>query len=101
MHLGEEKLSNDLLLNSFELCASAEEKEIINACMNGKFENDNKDILDCLRSNECFFLANAENICEIIFQLAHQEIIERRKYIAACWSTMLKCLTVFDPFKSV
>ncbi|XP_028417758.1 uncharacterized protein LOC114542297 [Dendronephthya gigantea] len=99
--LGEEKLSNDLLLDSFKLYVSTDEKEIIDACMNGKFDNKNKDILEFLNSYKCFRLANAENISEIIFQLAHQEIVQRPKYIAACWSTMLKCLTVFDPFKSV
>ena len=92
--LGEEKLSNDVLLDSFKLYVSADEKEVINACMNGHFD-------DFLSSYKCFRVASAENINEIIFQLAHQEIVQRPKYIATCWSTMLKSLTVFDPFKSI
>jgi hypothetical protein len=35
---GEEKLSNDLLLDSFKLYVSADEKEVINACMDGHFD---------------------------------------------------------------
>ena len=99
--LGEEKLSNDLLLDSFKLYVSADEKEVIDACMDGHFDINNEDTLDFLSSYKCFRVANAENINEIIFQLAHQEIVQRPKYIAACWSTMLKCLTVFDPFKTI
>jgi hypothetical protein len=94
-------LSNDLLLDSFKLYVSADEKEVINACMDGHFDNNNEDTLDFLSSYKCFRVANAENINEIIFQLAHQEIVQRPKYIATCWSTMLKCLTVFDPFKTI
>lgn len=99
--LEEEKLSNDLLLDSFKLYVSADEREVINACMNGHFDNNIEDVLDFLSSYKCFRVANAENINEIIFQLAHQEIVQRPKYIATCWSAMLKSLTVFDPFKSI
>ena len=41
--LGEEKLSNDVLLDSFKLHVSADEKEVINGCMNGHFDVQNKD----------------------------------------------------------
>ena len=99
--LGEEKLSNDLLLDSFKLYVSVDEKKVIDACMNGHFDNNDEDTKDFLSSYKCFRVANVENISEIIFQLAHQEIVQRPKYIATCWSTMLKSLTIFDPFKSI
>ena len=83
------------------LYVSADEKKVIEACMNGCFDNNNEDTLDFLSSYKCFRVANAENINEIILQLAHQEIVQRPKYIATCWSTMLKSLTVFNPFKSI
>ncbi len=99
--LGEKKLSNDLLLDSFKHYVSADEMEVINACMNGHFDIDDEDTSDFLESYKCFWFASAENINKIIFQLAHQEIVQKPKYIASCWSTMLKSLTVFDPFKSI
>jgi hypothetical protein len=43
-------LSNDLLLDSFKPYVSADEKEVINACMDGNFDNNNADILDFLSS---------------------------------------------------
>lgn len=99
--LGEGKLPNDLLLDSFKLYVSAYERKVIDACMDGHFDNNDQDTKDFLTSYKCFRLANTENISEIIFQLAHQEIVQRPKYIATCWSAMLKSLTVFDPFKSI
>ena len=99
--LGEEKLSNDLLLDSFKHYVSGDEMEVINACMNGHFDIDDEDTSDFLESYKCFRVASAENINEIIFQLAHQEIVQKPKYIASCWSTVLKSLTVFDSFKSI
>ena len=78
-----------------------DEKKVIDACMNGHFDNNVEDTKDFLSSYKCFRVVNVENISETIFQLTHQEIVQRPKYIATCWSTMLKSLTMFNPFKAI
>ena len=55
--LVEEKLSNDLLLDSFKLYVSADEKKVIDACMNGHFDNNDEDTKDFLSSYKCFRVA--------------------------------------------
>ena len=59
--LGEEKLSNDLLLDSFKLYVSVDEKKVIDACMNGHFDNNDEDTKDFLSSYKCFRVTNVAN----------------------------------------
>ena len=98
---GEEKVPNDMLLESFKLYVSTDEKNVINVCLNRNFNSQDEDTLEFLSSYKCFHAPSEENINNIIFQLAHQEIFQRPKYIASCWSEILKSLVVFDPFKSI
>ena len=48
--------------------------------MNRHFDNNDEDTKDFLRSYKCLRVANVENISEIIFQLAHQEIVQTKIY---------------------
>ena len=40
----------------------------------------------------CRKTPTAENIDSVILELAHQELIQKPKYIASCWSPILKLL---------
>lgn len=100
---GEEQMSNDFLVKSFKLFVSEDEKVAIDICLNGgpEFDNSNDDILEFLSSYKCFQNPTKENIKAIIFELAHQEIIQKPRYIANCWAPIVKGLQVFKPFQSI
>lgn len=100
---GEEQVSNDFLVKSFKLFVSEDEKQAIDIRLNGgpEFDSSNEDILEFLSSYKCFKTPTTENINAIIFELAHQEIIQKPRYIANCWVPIVKRLQVFEPFQSI
>ena len=98
---GEDGVSDDYLLKSFYKYIGEEEREALKKCMSDDFDSTDEDVLDFLSSYKCYKHVTKENINEIIHQLAHQELIQRPKYIMHCWSPYLKILLQFDDFKSV
>ena len=50
---------------------------------------------------KCFRSQSKENIKQILFEIAHQEIIQKPKYILNCWAPILKALKVFSYFQSI
>lgn len=53
---------------------------------------DADDLLEFLGNYKCYKLPNKENVQEILSELAHQELIQRPRYIAQCWSQPLSAL---------
>ena len=49
-------------------------------------------MVDFLSSFKCFRIHSKENIVEIIHELAHQELIQKPRYIANCWAPILSKL---------
>ena len=61
-----------------------------------------EDLLDILSCYKCFKNPMRENIGEIISQLAHQELIQKPRYISNCWAPILQGLkTSFESMESI
>ena len=82
---GEEHLNMDFLVNSLKQCVSVEEQDVIQEMMS-TFHQDNEHLLDLLSSYQCFQLPTADNLKGILSEIAHQELVQKPRYIANCFS---------------
>ena len=94
--LGEEGVSSNFLLDSFKLFVSEDEKEAIDVCVKEEFDF-NSENLRVLSAYKCFQNPSKENISEIILELAHQEFIQKPRYIAHCWAP----IKILQQFKGI
>lgn len=95
---GEEALTKECLLDSFYAYVSKDEQEIAKKCLKGEVGVADEDVLDMLSSYKCYRQPTQENIQAIIEELAHQELVQRPKYISMAWSVELKVLKRFPEF---
>lgn len=89
---GDEALSDGLLLDSFRFYVSSDERDIIDSCIAGNLKPDDGDLLDFLSSFKCYRNPTEQNVKEIILELAHQEIVQKPRYVANCWSPLFMIL---------
>ena len=84
---GENHVSKDLLLSSFKLYISTEERDIITQMLD-KYDEENEDaLLETLSSYNCYRKPSKESLLEIVHELSHQELIQKPRYVANCMST--------------
>ena len=63
---------------------SAEERDLLNL-MFDSFDEHNEELMDLLSSYNCFRVPKENNFKNIIVELAHQELIQKPKYIINCF----------------
>jgi hypothetical protein len=97
----EESLTNHDLLQSFRMYISDDERETFDKCLNGELSPDNDEVLELLSSYKCYRIPNAENIKLIFSELAHQELIQKPRYVVHCWGPLIQTLKSFPPFQSI
>lgn len=98
---GEQTIDNDYLLASFRNYITPDEREVFDKVLEGDIsEVDNDDLLDFLGNYKCYKAPTNENVRAIMSELAHQEIIQRPRYIAQCWSEALSSLKEKEGFKT-
>ena len=98
---GEESITSDFLLSSFRLYISEDERETLEKCLEESFDDDNDDVFDFLSNYKCYRTPTKENILQIVSELAHQEIIQKPRYVTNCWAPILKPLIAFPNFQSL
>lgn len=98
---GEESMTSDFLLSSFKLYISEDERETLQRCLEETIEDDNDDVLDFLSNYKCYRNPTRQNILQIVSELAHQEIIQKPRYVMNCWAPILKPMTFLPDFQSV
>ena len=98
---GEESITSDFLLSSFRLYISEDERETLEKCLEESFDDDNDDVFDFLSNYKCYQTPTKENILQIVSELAHQEIIQKPRYVTNCWAPILKPLIAFPDFQSL
>lgn len=72
-----------------------------NAFKSSDFEANDDDILEFLSNYKCYRVHSKNNIHSIIRELAHQELVQKPKYIANCWYPILTHLTKMPDFQNV
>jgi hypothetical protein len=89
---GEESISKEFLLKSFHFYVAADDQKVLDVLLSKEFNPNDEDVLDFLEMWGCHKAPTAENIDSVILEIAHQELIQKPKYIANCWSPILKLL---------
>ena len=88
--LEENKLPDNMLINSFKNYVSLEEKENIDAMLQN-FEEGNAELLELLSLYNCYKKPTKENLSIVLHELAHQEIVQKPRYIlpTVLWKSWL------------
>ena len=88
-----------MLTQSFRNYISADEKRVIDQCLAGDMQWDDKDemdqLLEVLSNYDCRSKVNSENIVHIIEEIAHKELLQKLQYIADCWKDIV-CRYIFN-----
>ena len=99
---GEELVSRQLMIESFCKYVSKDECENLQKCESDAIDAANdEDVLELLASYKCFRVPTNQSMPNIIFELAHQELIQRPKYIANAWSPIIDHLKNLQEFKDI
>lgn len=98
---GEDSISSEFLLASFRPYLSEDEREALEKCFAENVLPADEDIIDFLSNYKCFRNPTIENILQIVSELAHQEIIQKPRYVINCWAPILKVLKAFPDFQSI
>ena len=98
---GEESVRSDFLLSSFKLYISEDERQTLQKCLEEKIEDEYDDVLDFLSNYKCYRSPTQQNILQIVSELAHQEIIQKPRYVMNCWAPILKPMISLPDFQSV
>lgn len=99
---GEDSVSCEVLLNSFMEYMAEDEREVVDNLMKNRSQIcNNEDLLEVLGSYKCYLNPTEENIEDILCQLAHQELIQRPRYVSNCWATILQSLKSHPAFQDV
>ena len=94
---GEECIDAKYLLSSFRLYITEDEREVFDKIQDGEFP-EGEELIDFLGNYKTYKKPSEENVKQIIFELAHQELIQKPKYIAQCWSPIVQELRELQPF---
>lgn len=97
---GEESMCPTFLLDSFKLYISLEEKYVIEKALSD-FDADDEDLSEFLTSFKCYSKPSAEKIHSIILELAHQEIVQKPRYISDCMAPVINPLRLYPAFQTL
>ena len=95
---GEQAVTRECLYDSFKMYISKDEQEILRKCLDGQIDATDDDLLEMLSSYKCYRQPTHENINVIVEELAHQELIQKPKYMATVWNNELQALKSFPEF---
>ena len=101
----EELLSKEWLLQSFHLYSSKDsskdESDSLKRGLSVEDPSQDEDILEVLTSYKCYRRVEKATMTKIMEELAHQELIQRPKYVANAWHPIVKSLTRHEEFKDL
>ena len=98
---GEEPITEEELLTAFTNYVTADDREVLAKCLSDDFDSQDDDLLEWLSSYTSLKLPTKENIKALLAELAHQERIQKPRYIAQCWSPIISTLKTHPNFWSV
>lgn len=101
MLFGEECLTPEFLIQSFKLYISVEDQKIVDKSLGADFDPSDDDLLDFLSSLKCYRCPTEENIKCLMYELAHQEIVQKPRYIMDCLAPIVSALRVFPSFQTL
>ena len=97
---GEEAISKDFMLNSFYEFVSNDEAETLKKASCTDFDPNDEELLDVLSSYKCHNLPTKDNISLLISQLAHQELVQKPRFVSNSMAPILNQLKNSSQFSS-
>ena len=99
----EELLAKEWLVESFHQYISKDESETLKRSVTDECSDPStdEDVIDVLTSYKCRRVVSKDTMPKIFEELAHQEIIQRPKYVANAWSPIQNELKRFKEFQTV
>ena len=98
---GEDCISREFLLCCFRQHLSDDERDTLDKCFSDNFDPEEEDVIDFLSYYKCFRRHSKNNIGQIVFKLAYQEIVQKPRYVINCWSPILRSLKVLQDFQCI
>lgn len=98
---GEESITPDFLLASFRQYIAAEDREVLDTCLSDAFDANDKDAIEFLSTFKCFRVPNKDNIRRIIMELAHQELVQKPRYVLNSWAPIVNSLRCDYTFQTL
>lgn len=98
---GEEAISQEYLLASFRPYISEDEREALEKSLSEDWVSEDEDVLDFLSNYQCFRNPHKKNILQIIYELAHKELIQKPRYVAHCWAPIVRALMMYPDFNTL
>ena len=80
---------------------SQDEQEVIDKSLGDDFDFSEGDLLDFFSSFKCYKIPTKDNIFALLHELAHQEIVEKPRYIVDCLAPTLNAMRVYTPFQTM
>ena len=77
---------------SFSAYVTRDDRTVIDTCLSEDCDPNDEDILEFLSMWKCCRVPTKENIEAIMFELAHQELVQKPRYVVHCWSPILMML---------
>lgn len=89
---GEDKVPEDILLQSFKKYITKDEEEVISEALEGNVGDctDASELLDVLDRLGCRKLPTQENVRSLILEVAHKEIVQKAQYVPDSWRDLLQ-----------
>lgn len=78
-------------------CLFGEDREVLDACLSDPFDPDDKDTFKFLSTFKCFRMPSKDNIQK----LAHQELIQKPRYVVKAWARAVDSLRSHYHFQTL
>jgi len=93
----EDSVTKEELISSFLKYLSGEDKETLIKSMSS-FPDDINELCDVLSSYNCYSKPTDCNLDDLVFQLAHKELIQKPRYVSNCWGSVFKLVKFPEGF---
>ena len=80
----EENLRPEFLIESFKSYVSQDESKVLDKALGNDFDPKDEDPLDLLSYFKCYKSPAKTNIFNIVHELAHQELVQKPRYMVDC-----------------
>ena len=98
---GEESLTPEFLIQSFKSYLSQDESKVLEKALGNDFDPKDEDLLDLLSNFNCYKSPAKTNIFNIVHELAHQELVQKPRYIVDCLAPIINRMRVYTPFQTM
>ena len=94
---GESAVSDGMLLESFMQYVSADERKVVEKCVNGEIEAEDEELAELLTNFECKRAVTKSTVLKTLIEVAHKELVQRPQYVSDCWKQIVTTLTESFP----